>query len=77
MTVPDLSGEPGWQPLAPFWEITGTRSFVSYGDRLRAGYFQSTDGAVACHASGLFVEIADGGLADVLSRAQSAHARPA
>ena len=39
---PDLSGEPGWEPLTPFWESLGTRSFVSSddgGDRLRVRYY--------------------------------------
>ena len=41
---PDLSGEPGWQPLTPFWESLGTRSFVSSddaGDRLRVRYYDA------------------------------------
>ena len=40
----DLSPEPGWTPLTPFWESLGTRSFVSSddGDRIRARYY--TDG---------------------------------
>ena len=39
---PDLSGEPGWHPLTPFWEILGTRSFVSSedDDRIRVRYYQ-------------------------------------
>ena len=45
MTAPDLAGEPGWQPLTPFWESLGTRSFVSSedGDRIRVRYYQSDD----------------------------------
>lgn len=44
MTDPDLSGEPGWDPLAPYWESIGIRSFVSSdpdGDRLRVRYFDA------------------------------------
>ena len=44
MSAPDLSGEPGWQPLTPYWESIGTRSFVSSdddGDRLRVRYFDA------------------------------------
>ncbi len=49
MSAPDLAGEPGWQPLTPFWEILGTRSFVSSedGDRIRARYYQCADGVRA------------------------------
>ena len=41
MTGPDLSGEPGWEPLTPFWESLGTRSFVSSddGDAIRVRYY--------------------------------------
>lgn len=52
MTLPDLAGEPGWQPLTPFWKITGTRSFVSSddGDRLRVRYYQDGDARVWARA---------------------------
>ena len=42
MSAADLAGEPGWEPLTPFWESLGTRSFVSSddgGDRLRVRYY--------------------------------------
>ena len=41
MSAPDLSGEPGWGPLTPFWESLGTRSFVSSADddKIRVRYY--------------------------------------
>ena len=48
---PDLSGESSWEPLTPFWEILGTRSFVSSedDDRIRVRYYQG-DGRVWARA---------------------------
>ena len=42
MHDPDLSAtDPAWSPLTPFWEVLGTRSFVSSddGDRIRVRYY--------------------------------------
>ncbi|MDT7857897.1 PaaI family thioesterase [Rubrivirga sp. S365] len=42
MNAPDLSAsDPSWTPLIPFWEMIGTRSFVSSddGDRIRVRYY--------------------------------------
>ncbi|WP_420456723.1 PaaI family thioesterase [Rubrivirga sp.] len=42
----DLSPDPGWTPLTPFWESMGTRSFVSSddGDRIRVRYYADAEG---------------------------------
>ena len=42
LTEPDLSApDPTWTPLTPYWEVLGTRSFVSSddGDRIRVRYY--------------------------------------
>lgn len=43
----DLTADPTWTPLTPFWESLGTRSFVSSdddGDRIRVRYFADDAG---------------------------------